>query len=633
VRPTVAAFLLLLPGILAFPGAAAGAPPFSAALDREAAAPGEPFVYEVTLTLADDAFEAYRPPDFRGLTVLSRSDSPNRAMSVQMGGGQTRVENRLTWRYELALPAGATKPVTIGPAHVRAGGRELTSNSVPVRIGAGSAARAAPRPGGGLFPRGMFPGFADDVDEDPNALSSAPGVAFIRAVADKPRAFVGEQVTVTWYLYLTEPQNNFRPLTQPRTDGFWAEELPSTNPQGRLSFTERVEGGRRYQVAVLAGKALFPLAPGKLTVTPMEAEVSQVDFFGRPVRARRLKSDAVTVEALALPRDGQPAGFKSGNVGRYQVEAAVDRTAVAVGDAVTLTLTVTGTGNVRGVETPGLGPLPGWKAYEPKSDTTVEPGEVVTGKKTVEWLIRPERVERTVIPPFTIPTFDPTAKRYVELRTQPIEMIVSGEAVPGAPAAAGPAAPSGVENVLGGEIRPIRVRSRPGREAGVAFFRSSGFAATVAVPPVAFLAFVVGGRVRRRLAADEGRTRRRRMRSLADKRLRAARAHAEAGRGGAFHVEIDRVLRDLLSERLGTPVGGLPLAELRALLGARGMGEPEVARVVGALEAGDEARFAPGGGAAAPAALAAALAESEAVIQLIDKAPLAEAPRGSGAQA
>jgi hypothetical protein len=626
VRRAVLAFLVAFP-LLVLPSAAAvAAPPFTAALDREAAAPGEPFVYEVTLTLSDDNFDDYRSPDFRGLTVLSRPDSPNRAMSVQMGGGQTRVENRLTWRYELALPAGATRPVTIGPAHVRVGGRELASNSVPVRIGAAGAPRAAPRPGGGLFPRGMFPGIVDDADDSAGAMSSAPGAAFIRALADKPRAFVGEQVTVTWYLYLTEPQNNFRPLTQPKTDGFWAEELPSTNPQGRLSFTERVEGGRRYQVAVLAGKALFPLAPGKLTVTPMEAEVSQVDFFGRPVRSRHLKSDPVAIEALPLPREGQPAGFNTGNVGRYEVEAAVDRTAVAVGDAVTLTLTVKGIGNVRGVETPALVALPGWKTYEPKSDATVEPGEVVTGKKTVEWLIRPERVERTMIPPFSIPTFDPTAKRYVELRTQPIEMIVSGEATPGAAAPAGPASPSGVENVLGGEIRPIRVRSGPGREAGVAFFRSSAFAATVAVPPVAFLALVVSGRVRRRLAADEGRTRRRR-RSLADKRLRAARAHAEAGRGAAFHVEIDRVLRDLLSERLGTPVGGLPLDELRALLAARGLGAAEVVRVVGALQAGDEARFAPGGGAAAPDALTAALVEAEAVIQLIDKAPL-----GAGAQ-
>ncbi len=166
-------------------------------------------------------------------------------MSVQMGGGQTHVENRLSWRYELMLPTGANRPVTIGPAHVRVDGHDVASNSVAVRIGASNApptARGAARPGGGLIPRGLFPGLLDDGDDDNGAVTSSPGMAFIRAVADKPRAFVGEQVTVTWYLYLTEPQNNFRPLTQPRTDGFWAEELPSTNPQGRLSFTDRVEG-------------------------------------------------------------------------------------------------------------------------------------------------------------------------------------------------------------------------------------------------------------------------------------------------------------------------------------------------------------------------------------------------------
>src|SRR4029077_17219483 len=143
------------------------------------------------------------------------------------------------------------------------------------------------------------------------------------------------------------------------------------NPQGRLAFSDRVEGGRRYQVAVLLGKALFPLAPGKLTGSPMEAEVAQVDFFGRPVRARRLKSDPVIIEALALPREGRPAKFAAGNVGRYTVEATVDRAAVAVGDAVTLIVTVKGAGNVRSVETPALPALPGWKSYEPKTNVSV----------------------------------------------------------------------------------------------------------------------------------------------------------------------------------------------------------------------------------------------------------------------
>jgi hypothetical protein len=625
------AFALALLGVSWLARAAAAqTPPFTAALDREAAAPGEPFVYEVTLTLGgDDPFDDFRPPDFKGLSVLSASRFPNRSMSVQMGGGTTRVENRLSWRFELALAAGAKGPITIGAAHVRVSGHTLASNAVTVRVGAAGTAPPPPGasrgtrglfPGGGLFPPGVFD------DEPPEgAVASTPGVAFIRAVADKPRAFVGEQVTVTWYLYITEPQNNFQPLTQPRTDGFWSEDLPSTNPQGRLSFADRVEGGRRYQVAVLAAKALFPLEAGKLTVTPMEAEVSQVDFFGRPVRARRLKADPLVIEAVPLPREGPPPpGFEPGNVGQFTMDVATDRAAVAVGDAVTLTVTVEGTGNVRNVRVPALPALDGWKSYEPKTKVAVEPGTPVTGTKTVEWLIRPERPGKTTIPPLVLSSFDPGARRYVETRTLPIELVVTGEGgAAGGPVAAGagagaPSAGAGpaADNVIGQAIRPIRVRGTPRRDLGTAFVHGAGFTATVAIPPLAFLGLVVGGRVRRRLGADTGRTRRRRLRSIVHRRLRAAEAHRAAGRSADFYVEIDRVLREVLSERLGVPAAGLPQGELRAALAARGLPAPAIARVVAALEAGDAARFAPGE-TATPAALAAALAEASELIDVI----------------
>ena len=44
----------------------------------------------------------------------------------------------------------------------------------------------------------------------------------------------------------------------------------------------------------------------------MEAEVSRADFFGRAVHPRRLKSEPLTIEAVALPREGQPAAFPGG---------------------------------------------------------------------------------------------------------------------------------------------------------------------------------------------------------------------------------------------------------------------------------------------------------------------------------
>jgi hypothetical protein len=52
------------------------------------------------------------------------------------------------------------------------------------------------------------------------------------------------------------------------------------------------------------------------------------------------------------PLQSSTAG--SGNVGRFTLDVAVDRAAVAVGDAVTLTLTVRGSGNVRNVVLPSL---------------------------------------------------------------------------------------------------------------------------------------------------------------------------------------------------------------------------------------------------------------------------------------
>jgi hypothetical protein len=126
----------------------------------------------------------------------------------------------------------------------------------------------------------------------------------------------------------------------------------------------------------------------------------------------------------------------------------------------------------------------------------------------------------------------------------------------------------------------------------------------------------LGGRVRRRLGADTDRTRRRRVRSSAHRRLRAAEAHRAAGRTAAFYVEIDRVLRDVLSERVGVAASGLKLDELRAALAGGGLPAPAIARVVSALESSDEARFAPGE-KAAPAALAAAIAEAGELIDII----------------
>jgi BatD DUF11 like domain len=608
--------------LLAAPAARA-APSFSASIDRPAVAPGQPFVYRVTLSSTQGEPEGLKPPDFRGLQVLGGPFMQS-GFNMTMGGGGTRVESNVTWSYQLMVSQGTRGPINIGAARVRVGGQEIASNTVAVRIGAaapgGSAQQPRPQRPPSLFPRGLF-GDEPEAEESP---ASAAGAPFLRAVADKKRAYVGEQVTATWYLYVPEIQN-FQLTGQPKADGFWSEEIPSTNPPGRLSFTDQVEGGQHYQVAVVLQRALFPLAPGKPTVTPMEADVARVDFFGRPIQARHLKSEALVIEAIPLPRDGQPANFPAANVGQFTLDVSVDRTTVAVGDAVTLTMSVRGNGNVRNVALPDLPTLPGWKGYEPKTNVVMEGGATASGTKTLEWLIRPERSGKTTIPSLTLVSFDPAARRYVEAKSPEIHLEVSGDvtaAAAGQPAGAAPPG-GGIDNVIAAEIRPIRARATPSRSVGDSFLRGPGFKLTLVTPPLAFIAFGFVGRVRDRLSRDERRTSRRRLRSIARRRLRAAAAHRDAGRAAAFYVEIERVLRDALSEKLRVPVGGLRLEELTDLLAERGMPAAEVANLRSVLEACDEARFSPGGEPAGRPAQDAMLERAAALIDVVEKAPLA----------
>jgi len=603
--------------------ATAGDASLTISMDREMTAPGEPFTCEVQLTVSSNGqVEGYHPPDFKGLRVLSSPQGPNQSTQMQIGGGQTFVRYDYTWTYELMVPPGAKGPFTIAGARARVAGRDVKSNALTVRVGSGPAA-ANPRRGGQAFPFDLFGG----AQPEPQPQSSANGETFLRVTADKSRVYVGEPVVVTWAVCSPSPRFNVNPTTEARTDGFWSEDVPSTTPRGQA--TEETIGGRTYYVLPLAKKALFPLREGKLTVTPMEVEVGQlVGIFNMGVRAQKIKSDALTVEAQPLPREGQPAGFDASNVGAYDLAAHVDRTTVPVGEAVTVTVEIKGVGNVRNVRLPPFAAPAGWKSYPPKETVDLDAPGGVGGTKRVELLLLPERAGTVMLPAFELPTFDPATKRYVTLKSDPLRLDATGD---GAPAAAAPRAPgaggAAVENVIGAAIRPIRARTRLARDVGTTFLRSRAFAWLLFLPPFAFgLTFVID-RARERLALDTNRTRRRRMRTMVRKRLGAAVAHRDAGRAAAFYIEIDRVLREVLAARLGQGVTGLRREELEALLVERGLPADLTTRVLAELEACDQARFAPGGETESAASMSAALERADELIGLVEKAPLTEEGR------
>jgi hypothetical protein len=623
------------------PGWAQGPASFLARADRTSTELGEPIVFEVTLSMLDGRAEGYKPPDFRGFRVLG--EYPNQSTSIHMGGAGTVMRTVYTWRYELS-PSESGR-LTINPARVRVRGKELSTAPVVITVAAGdirppgSDATTDPRrtrqrpqrrlPRTGSPFDNLFGGAPDPFEPlqvPPPVPEQARGRDnFLQVVPDKRRAVAGEQVVVSWYLYLGEDIGDYRAVVEPRMDGFWIEDLPVPQRGGNAVIQEQMHEGRLYKVALLMRKALFPLQTGTLTVTPMESDISQVDFFGRRVRTQRLKAESVVLQVDALPAAGRPDDFDPAAVGQLALAAKLDRQQVGVGDAVTVTLTISGQGNLRKLAPPKLPPLDGFRSYEPKVDVQLTGNERVSGNKVIEYLLLPERPGTTIVPSIELAYFDPATRRYERARTEPLRIVVTGEAGKGAesgrPGAV--AAGAGVENVLAGEIRPPRSTPAISRDLGTTLYRSPGFLWAVLLPPLAFAGTAVVDRFRRRLGQDtEGNRRRQALRQVR-RHLRAAESQL-GGDARAFYLEIDRVLSGALSARLGQPVAGLSRAELADELGRSGLPGTAAERALAALEECDRARFAPG--SAGEMERRAALQRAAELLATIEKPPAARSP-------
>ncbi len=138
---------------------------------------------------------------------------------------------------------------------------------------------------------------------------------FIQAEVDKNRAYVGEQVTVSFFLYTREETNSgHRHFEVPDLKGFWKEELEMAT---RLNFEQVVLRNIVYQRALLVSYALFPIRAGQARIDPYKAKctvLTPTNFgFGRPYQFTKASRE-IAIEVLDVPSEGRPANF-TGAVG------------------------------------------------------------------------------------------------------------------------------------------------------------------------------------------------------------------------------------------------------------------------------------------------------------------------------
>jgi len=543
-------------------------------------------------------------PNFDGFEIVSQQVQRPMQFSFSFGA-RTTVQSSTIYTYSLQPTRAGT--LTIKPVRVELDGEVKTSQPLRITVsGAGAAPPAASQPD---------PDPQDDTDTDDAQPPASPPtrsaegventqidpVAFVRTVVDRIDPYVGQQVTVTMYLYVRERLSSAPAIRkEPTTDGLWIHDLLTPDRQPQAS--RQAVNGAVFTVYPMRRFAAFPLAAGDVTIGPLAVDIdtsSPFDIFNPTRRNTQLERTGLptTLKVKALPEAGRPAGEVA--VGRFEVDAKLDRAQAATGDAVTLTATVRGQGNVRTAQLV-LAPVAGIDALTPEIKDLVEaPNDYVGGTREYRFLLVPRTPGHFALPALTLQTFDPVAGAYVTKRGPALALDVVGNALPTDPAqaAAQPtekgAAPGGGAQPTAADAphtwAPIRTSSALVRGQSAALAPGS-FGLLLLAPPLLWLGVVLSSLLRRRAAAKAA-TPEGRALGEAEHHLSDATRAAEAGDQAAFHSRSSAALLAVLEARLGEPVTGLARGQLERLLENRGLPQATRRELMHCLELSDLARF------------------------------------------
>ncbi|MEE9219865.1 MAG: BatD family protein [Acidobacteriota bacterium] len=568
--------LAAMGGIVAAPAGAAGLSA-SAQVDRKRTGTEDTVV--LTVRVEGDDASRIPAPKLPKLSDFRVVQGPSVSSHIQVVNG--RMYSSRTFTYMLLPRREGTLEI---PSLTLEAPGDVTLRTEPIRLEAVK---------GTVGGRGQ-------ASRDERALSPQERAARtvkvrVKARLDRHRAYVGQQVTLTYQIYTQAELTGLELADAPSYPGFWVEELKvEPNPVGQRAILE----GQEYVQYTVMRKALFPTRAGNLEIPALSFSLGvrgwgsdpfESLFFGTGRTIYR-KSEAMTLEVLPLPEDGRPASF-TGAVGRFRLMVSPDRQELRVNEAISLRVRVSGEGNLRPAGPPTLPELPDFKTYDPKvEEQNTTDSKHLKGSKVWDYVLLPLAAGAQEIPPVEFSYFDPVSARYHTLRSKPIRMRVErGEAPEGSALAA--VRPREVK-LLRTDIRhlrlaPARLIDRSRRLSGQA-----GFVVALALPAVAnlFLGLAVWRRQSR--VAEPGALRRRRAARLARRALQRAAA-AQEDSAPRFFDEVSNALRVYVADKLNRSAAGLTLGEIEQALQSAGVRASDLSLLRSCLEACDRGRFAP----------------------------------------
>ncbi len=238
--------------------------------------------------------------------------------------------------------------------------------------------------------------------------TATDGIHKVEVTVSNSKPYLNEAIEYQFrYLYTTVlPTRESPSYVLPTLSDFLVEELPDT-----ASTPTRING-RTYHVDRYV-RRLYPQKTGKILIPPAALKLP---IKGNP---KTLKTKSVALNVQPLPEIGKPANF-DGAIGEYSMRTSVDRRRLEVRNALTLSVTITGTGNISTVTAPKLRPLSGFR-----TDPPILAQRNSANTRLYQYAIIPLKSGILQLPGIEFSYFNPTKETYQTSKTGAISLTVT----------------------------------------------------------------------------------------------------------------------------------------------------------------------------------------------------------------
>ena len=564
----------------------------TATLSKNRVGVGEQFVLTFSLNTNGSNFRA---PALNDFNVYG---GPNQSTNMSfVNGGMTQ---QISFSYYLA--ANSEGKFTIGSASISSSGKTILSKPIVIEVAKGSAPQSN---SGNSNQRGNSnqQNNSDDYELGNNL--------FIRTVTSKSRAYVGEQIIVSYKVYTRINILDNAATKLPVFNGFWSEEIQSGSRQ--VEFKQENIDGLQYQVAELKKAILIPQHSGTLTVDPLEMDVvtriknknkSNDPFeqffnmggFGsyKDVKVS-ISSKPIKIEVLPLPEKNKPESFK-GAVGDFSMETTIKPSNLKLksNDAGNLVITISGRGNLKLLEPLKIKAPTDIEMYDAKSSDKISTtASGLSGKRSFDYLFIPRSAGKFNLESAQFTFFDPEKGTYVTLKTPDFNLEVErGSATNNSTNPIISSYNTNKEDVklLGNDIRYIKTKTNL-KSVSEPFYGSVFFWILLLSPFVGFASFSlfqsfnnINGNTlehKQKMAIKK-----------AQNQLKQASVHLSNNNHDLFYKEILNALDGFLSAKLIIPIAELNKERISETLQKRGASSQVIMDLKSIVEKCEYAKYA-----------------------------------------